>query len=118
MLRFKLFVQKFFFRLVFIGALLAFFGVFAFALQLEKYNKPPATMRMPESSKIGKPEVAGETHEENRLKIQHMSADEVALQLNQVIADSLSFNKDTYASGTEAMKKYFTDEGYQQYIQF
>src|SRR5690606_16457379 len=43
---------------------------------------------------------------------------EVAMQLSNIIAESLSFTKDDYRAITDAMQIYFTPSGYKQYTEF
>lgn len=121
MFKFKLqlFLQKSFFRLIMLAALAMFIGVFFFAVHLEKGNKPPAEMRLPAEADFGKPVVKGAGVDANNpLAIQHMGSREVGVMLNDIIAEALTFDQSNYKSVTANARKYFTPEGYTQYIQF
>jgi len=118
MFKLQLFLQKSFFRLVMLAALFLFLGVFVYAVHLEKFNVPPEDMRVPFGDQSAKPQVAGSGTQTSPLAIQSLSSAEVSMQLTELIADALSFNKDNYKSSSASMQKYFTDEGFGQYTAF
>lgn len=111
------FVKNFFFLLM-ICALFGFIGVFLYAVDLESNNKPPAGMRMPGDAKMGRASVMKGGELEGNLKIQHLSGREVAMHLSDIIAEALTFNKDNFTSNAASMQKYFTPDGYKQYLEF
>lgn len=117
MFKFKLFLQKSFFRLFLLAALLAFFGVFYYAVQLEKGNKGPDNMRLPEGIEFGKASVGG-TAQNGSLTIQHLGSREVAMKISEIVAEVMTFNKNTYRGVLTGSQQYFTAEGYKQYTQF
>lgn len=102
-------------------AVLAFIGVFVYALQLEKNNKPPQDMKdgfsAGEYSPFGTAEESG-GGTQNTLEVQHLGTRDVARMLTEIVTEALSFNKSTFAGNTAAVKKYFTPEGYAQYTAF
>ncbi len=112
------FLVKNFVFLLMLCALFGFLGVFFYAVELEHSNKPPAGMRMPGEAKTGRPSVMKDGELEGNLKIQHLSGREVAMHLSDIIAESLTFTKDNFTTNAAAMQKYFTPDGYQQYLQF
>lgn len=119
MFKFKLFLQKSFFRLIMLAALACFIGVFVFAVEIDKRNTGPADMRLPNAEQLGRPVVAGEKGKtDNPLAIQHMGSREVSRMLTDIIAESLTFDQETFRSVTTDAKKNFTPEGYAQYLQF
>lgn len=119
MFKFKLFLQKTFFRLVMLAAIAAFVGVFYFAVKLEEGNKPPEVLKLPAEVQFGAPAIDGQDRTgANALAVQHMGSREVAVKLTEIIAESLSFNQSDYRSVTTGVQKYFTTEGYQQYVDF
>lgn len=101
-----------------LAALVAFLGVFYFAVQLEKGNKPPETMLLPDEASFGAPVVAGAAPVAGPLAIQHMGSREVSMKLIETVAEVLSFNRGDYSSVTASAQKYFTPEGYAQYREF
>ncbi len=118
---FRYLLTQGFFKVAMIGALVAFIGVFVFAVYLEKDNVPPPGMHMPnETNKaLGKPILLNpETAPPSQLTIQHMSTRQVADRLSDVVAESLSFDKSNFIYNSGAMQKYFTPEGYAQYKAF
>lgn len=111
-------MQKSFFRLIMLIAFLLFIGVFFYAVQVEKNNKPPEEMRLPAAASFGRAAVDGKSAAANSLTIQHMASQEVSMLLTEIIAQSLTFNRGNYTANITGVKKFFTDAGYEQYIQF
>lgn len=114
---FKFFVQRLFFLSMFAAAVLAFIGVFYYALWTEEDSKRAENYASPFGEGSGKA-IVDTGQPENPLAVQHMSADELGGYLPAAIANSLTFNKDTYKEVVATSKKYFTPEGYNQYVQF
>jgi hypothetical protein len=116
---FKLFLQRSFFRLIMLVAFLCFVGVFVYAVHLENNNVPPEGLRVPFAD-VGAPIVKGgiDSAPANSLSIQHMNANEVAMRLEEIIAEALSFTREDYKANSQGMQKYFTPEGYAQYMEF
>lgn len=113
---FKNLAQKTFFRFVQVVALLAFVGVFIFAVQMDEHNTGPSDLTVPFSEEnFGKP-ILGDAGQD--LSVPNMSARELAKSLNLIIAESLSLNKGGYDENVEAMRKYFVPAAYAQYEQF
>ncbi len=102
---------------MFAAAVLAFIGVFYYALWTEQDSKRPENYTSPFGEGTGKAIVDVE-EPANPLAAQHMSAGELGGYLPAAIANSLTFNKDTYKEVVADSKKYFTSEGYNQYVQF
>lgn len=98
-------------------AFFAFIGVFFFASWLETGNVPPEGMQIPSevSAALGRPAVA---QAENPIAVQNLSSRDLAKTLVDVVAETLSFDKSNFTYNTDAMRKYFTREGYAQYRQF
>lgn len=102
-------------------AAIAFFGVFYFAVQLEKNNKPPENMHLPSGVVFGKADVdenAEAVKDNSLLKIQNLGTKEVSMMLTDIIADTLTFDSSDFKSVVAKSQKYFTSEGYGQYMQF
>ncbi len=118
LLKLKDFVQKSFFRLIMLSALVLFLGVFIFASQMDKYSIPPENMQVPFGDASGKAIVGGASSEAASLATQNFSSAEISMYLTETIADALSFNQDNYATNTAAMQMYFTPEGYKAYTDF
>ncbi len=114
--RIKLYFTANMFRAVAVAALIGFVGVFVYAVKVDSNNPPPADMRFPVSQAVGKPKIQGEAPD--FLSAQTLSSREVARHLSDVVAESLSFNKDNFAASAEAMRVYFTPTGYKQYREF
>jgi hypothetical protein len=115
---FQYFLQKSFFRLITIAAVVAFVGIFAYALLLEgTIERTPANMEVPFKEMTGKPVVAG-TSVDDALKVQHMSETEIGRLLQQIVAESLSLNASNYDSTSASVRKYFTDDAYRSYLDF
>lgn len=110
-------MQKSFFRLVMLAALIAFFGVFYYAVQTEKRVKDPENMRLPAGIEFGKA-AAGPDAQTGGITIQHLGSREVAMQLSEIVAQVMTFNKNDYAMTVAKARAYFTTEGYAQYTQF
>jgi len=115
---FKYFMTKSFFRLVMIGALIAFAGVFVYALRIDQANLERMRTPEPLGQGAGKPQVGGNGTVQGRLAIQHLSSREVADRLNQIVAEGFSFNQQNYASTIAGMEKYFVAGAYQDYKNF
>jgi hypothetical protein len=115
--KFKLFLQKSFFRLIMLAAFIAFCGVFYYAVQTEKRVKDPENMRLPAGIEFGKATVGGDA-QNNALAIQHLGSREAAMELSEIVAEVMTFNKNSFRGVMVNSKKYFTDEGYKQYSQF
>lgn len=102
-----------------LAAVLAFFGVFYFAVKLEEGNKPPKVLQLPSEVQFGAPAIEGQDRGgANALTVQHMGSREVAMELSDIIAEALSFNQSTYRAVRSGVQKYFTGEGYEQYTHF
>ena len=115
----RYFMTKSFFRLVMLLALACFIGVFVYALQTEQGQLPPADMRMPAGTAGGKPIVTlnNETPQ-SYLSTQHMTTNELAMKLSDIVAETLSFKKGDFVYTTTSAEKYFTPTGYAQYKEF
>lgn len=112
------FITKHFFFLLMLCALFGFVGIFFYAVELEGRNVPPANMHMPDGAKLGRPSAMKNGQLEGNLSIQHLSSREVSTIFSDIIAETLSFNKDNFTTGAARMQKYFTPEGYKQYADF
>lgn len=105
------------FRLGFVAALVGFIGVFVYALQIERNNRPPADLMLPNGVAVsGRPAIQG--GDNASLTIQNHSSPEVAQMLLDMIAESLSFTGATYDRNIAAVEPYFTPSGYRQYKEF
>lgn len=113
---FKYFLQQSFFRLFMIATVVAFAGLFAYALILETTKDTPDGV-VPFQAMTGKAVVAGVSQDAD-LTVQRLSNNEVAKLLEQIIAESLSLTPATYDKTVADMAKYFTPEAYRQYTDF
>ena len=100
-----------------LAALVAFCGVFYYAVQTEKRVKDPENMRLPAGIEFGKASVGGNA-QATGLTIQHLGSREVAMKLSETVAEVMTFNKSDYRSVVSQSQKYFTADGYAQYTQF
>lgn len=100
-----------------LAALLAFIGVFVYAVQIEKEHNAIIDTRLPAEASFGKAVVEG-SGTESSLAIQHMGSREISMKLTEIIAEALTFNQSDYATVVSNMRKYFTPDGYNQYTQF
>ncbi len=114
---FKFFVQRLFFFCMFLAAVGAFLGVFYYALYTEEESKRPEHYASPFGEASGKA-IVDPTQDKNLLSVQHMSAGELGGYLPSAIANALTFNQTNYKSVVADSEKYFTPEGYVQYVQF
>ena len=112
----QLTMMKLLFRLIMLLALVLFLGVFYYALKTDQANVGPTKMISPFPS--AKPIVDGAPASRDFLAIQNLSGRELAGRINDVVAEALSFNKNNYALNIEQNRKYFTPEGYEQYLRF
>ncbi|PZO86720.1 MAG: hypothetical protein DI626_05760 [Micavibrio aeruginosavorus] len=110
------FIEKNLFRLLIAGAVLSFIGVFVYAVHMEQYNVPPPNLRADFQRDSSRAMAAGKAA--SHIEVQHLSGREVAMQLNDIVAESLTFSRDSFPSTTKSVQKYFTPGGYAQYMQF
>jgi len=116
MFRIKTYLTENFFRLVPIVALVLFMGLFVYAVQIEKFNRPPEGMRLPAGDAMAKASATSDAP--SGLTLQNLGSQEVAARLSNIIAESLSFTQNNFAATTRAMERYFTPSGYAQYKEF
>ncbi len=115
----KHFMTKSFFRLMMLVALFAFVGVFYYAMQIDKRNVAPPGLRMPAGTSGGKAIVTqGNVKPSSPLEAQHMTSNELAMKLSDIVADTLSFTKGNFTYNSASAEKYFTTTGYAQYKEF
>lgn len=114
-------LTKILFRLAMLGAVLAFLGVFVFAVQLEKGNVAPSDMtggfETSDYSPFGAAEDA-DASAKGQLSIQNLSTRDVSRLLSVAVTEALSFDRTNFTANVRAMQKYFTPEGYTQYTAF
>lgn len=116
---FKHFMTKSFFRLMMVVAFLCFIGVFFYAMEIDKRNVPPPGLRMPAGTSGGKAIVTqGDQKPPSPIEAQHMTSNELAMKLSDVVAETLSFTKGNFVYNSAAAEKYFTTTGYAQYKEF
>jgi hypothetical protein len=112
-------MTKTLFRLMMLLALFCFMGVFYYAMQIDKKNVPPPDMRMPAGTSGGKPIVLQDDGKPaNPLEAQHMTSNELAMKLSDIVAEALSFTKGNFVYNSTNAEKYFTTTGYAQYKEF
>lgn len=99
-------------------ALALFVGVFLYAVEIDKNNHAPEGLRIPAGVAGGKPMLKGSGAVENPLAAQHMTSNELALSLSDIVAESMSFTKSTFVYNSLQAEKYFTPAGYAQYKEF
>jgi hypothetical protein len=111
-------MTKSFFRLMMLIALALFVGVFLYAIEIDKHNRPPEGLHLPAGVAGGKPVLKGAGAARNPLAAQHMTSGEMARMLSDIVAESLSFTKSTFTYNSLQAEKYFTPAGYAQYKEF
>lgn len=93
--------------------------LFFYAYQLDEAGSEGQETIAPFSSVVGKPVISEQTGTtENELEKTLISSREIAVVLNDIIAETLNFNKENYSPNTRAVKSYFTEYGYKQYQEF
>lgn len=117
---FKAFLTKTAFRLTMLAALFLFFGVFWYAMQVDKRNVAPEGLRLPAEVASGKAIIQERLGgpQLNQLERQHMTSNELAMRLSDIVAESLSLTKSNYTYNTAQAEKFFTATGYSQYKEF
>ena len=110
-------MTKSFFRLMMLAALALFIGVFLYAIEIDKNNVPPEGLKTPAGVAIGKP-VIEQSGAPSPIEKAHMSSNELAMKLSDIVAESMSFTKSNFVSNSSEVKKYFTETGYAQYQEF
>lgn len=112
-------IQKNIFRLSMVLAFLGFIGVFYYALELEDKERALNITQLPSGAAFGKAAVSVDGQPPaSPLSVQHLGTGEVAMYFSDVLAEALSFNSSNFRSVTSSVKTYFTEEGYNQYMQF
>ena len=100
-------------------ALLCFMGVFYYAMQVDKRNVAPPGLRLPPGTAGGKAVVTqGVTKPPSLIETQHMTSNELAMKLSDIVAETLSFTKGNFTYNSANAEKYFTMTGYAQYKEF
>lgn len=112
------FIERNLFRLLIAGAVLSFLGVFVYAVHMEEYNVPPPNMHAEFQRDSSRAIVGGGGKTPSPIEIQHVSGRELALRLNDIVAESLTFTRANISATTRDVQKYFTPGGYAQYMQF
>lgn len=112
-------MTKSFFRLMTLLAFVCFIGVFFYAMEIDKRNVAPAGLRMPPGTSGGKAIVTqGNLKPPSPIEAQHMTSNELAMKLSDVVANTLSFTKANFTYNSTDAEKYFTTTGYAQYKEF
>lgn len=108
------------FRLTMLAALFAFFSVFWYAMEIDKRNVAPEGLKLPPEVASGKPVIQEGLGgaQAKRLEQQHMTGNELAMKLSDIVAESLSLTKSNYTYNTAQAEKFFTPTGYSQYKEF
>ncbi|MFA5592640.1 MAG: DotI/IcmL/TraM family protein [Micavibrio sp.] len=112
----RLYFTENLFRLVAVGALAGFIGVFIYAVKIDGNNPPPADMIFPAQPITGRPSI--QTESSSPLQSQNYSSREIASRFSGIVAEALSFTHDNLAANSAAMERYFTPSGYRQYREF
>ncbi len=116
--RLQFFFTKSFFRIVPVIAFGLICLLFVYAYQLEVFfNKAPKTMIAPFVQTAGAPAPMVKTVQ-GRLKTHNFSGRDIANKLDMILPEILTFHQGTIAKGKVSARKYFTDSGYAQYLQF
>jgi hypothetical protein len=116
--RLQFFFTKSFFRIVPVIAFGLICLLFVYAYQLEIFfNNAPKTMTAPFVQTTGTPAPMVKTVQ-GRLKTQNFSGRDMADKIEIILPEILTFHQGTIAKGKVSARKYFTDSGYAQYLQF
>ncbi len=107
-----------FFLMLMAAALVCFIGVFVYAIRTETNNVAPTSMVTPFGNSSGKAIVSASAGESGKLSVANLGASEIGQKMVDIIAESLTFNKQSLNANTTAVQKYFTQSGYEQYRQF
>ena len=111
------------FRLAMVGAVLAFAGVFVFAVRMEKDNVPPPGLTMTGDFKAAEYSPFGAAADadgaaKNPLSIQNLSTRDIAQLFTVIVTETLSFDAAGLSANQAEVQKYFTPGGYAQYTAF
>lgn len=90
--------------------------LFVYAYQLEQ-SRVEVGKIAPFANAVGMAQTA-ENKNKNPIEVQNLSGRDVALMIESIIPEILSFNKSNIAQGKVSAQKYFTSSGYAQYLQF
>ncbi len=116
---FKFFATKAFFKIIPILSLVLFVLLFFYSYQIDQKNKTLSPEDVAFVNTIGAPQIAQSMGgNPNPLEKENIAGRELAKILNEMLAETLNFNKDNYAIHKQAVSAYFTSGAYKQYLAF